>query len=102
LSSTKSKATKLKLKIKNKLTTSFFTFAKKFAKTFLLIVVFFDFNVDFVINNNKFFDNNINSKASINATIVTKISLNKKDKFVINKIASCRERCLSNKRFEAI
>jgi len=85
----KSKATKLKLKIKNKLTTSFFArLAKKLAnKTLLSIVVFFDFNVDFTINNNKFFNSNTNSKTSINTTIVTKISLNKKDKFIINKIA---------------
>jgi len=94
---------KLKLKIKNTLTTSFFTLAKKLAnKTFLFIVVFFDFNVDSIVNNNKFFDNNANNKTSINATIVTKISLNKKDKFIINKIASCRERRLSNKKFETI
>jgi len=85
----KSKATKLKLKIKNKLTTSFFArLAKKLAnKTLLSIVVFFDFNVDSTINNNKFFNSNTNSKTSINTTIVTKISLNKKDKFIINKIA---------------
>ena len=98
----KSKVTKLKLKIKNTSTTSFSTFAKKLAsKTFLFIVVFFDFNVDSIINNNKFFDNNINNKTSIDTTIVTKISLKKKNKFIINKIASRRERCLSNKRFKA-
>ncbi len=85
----KSKATKLKLKIKNKSMTSFFArLAKELAnKTLLSIVVFFDFNVDSTINNNKFFNSNTNSKTSINTIIVTKISLNKKDKFIINKIA---------------
>jgi len=83
----KSKITKLKLKIKNILTISFFAFAKKLASTTLFfIVVFFDFNIKFVINNNKFFDSNINNKTSIDATIVTKFSLNKKNKFIINKI----------------
>lgn len=99
----KSKVIKLKFKIKNILTTSFFIFAKKFAsKIFLSIVVFFDFNIDFAINNNKFFDNNIDNKISINIAIVIKIFLNKKNKFIINKIANHRERCLLNKKFEAI
>jgi hypothetical protein len=98
----KSKVTKLKLKIKNKSTTSFFALAKKLAKTFSFVVVFFDFNVDFTISNDKFFDSNTNDKTFIDVAIVTKISLNKKDKFIINKIASRRERRLSNERFEAI
>ncbi len=98
----KSKVTKLKLKIKNKLTTNFFALAKKLAKIFLSIVVFFDFNVNFTISNNKFFDSNANNEMFIDATIVTNVSLNKKDKFIINKIASRCERYLLNKRFEAI
>jgi len=105
LQSIKPKITKLKLKIKikNTSTTSFFTLAKKLAnKTFLFIVVFFDFNVEFIVNNSKFFDSNANSKTSINTTIVTKISLNKKNKLIINKIASRYKRCLLNKRFETI
>jgi len=76
---------------------------KKFAnKIFLFIVVFFDFNIDFAINNNKFFDNNIDNKISIDTTIVTKISLNKKSRFIINKIASCCKYYLLNKRFKII
>jgi len=103
LSFAKPKVIKLKLKIKNTLTTKFSTLAKKLAsKTLLFIVVFFDFNVDSTINNNKFFNNNIDSETSIDATIVTKTSLNKKDKFIIDKIASCCKYCLSNKRFKAI
>ncbi len=102
MSFAKFKVTKLKLKIKNKLTTSFFALAKKFAKTFLSIIVFFDFNVNFIVNNNKFFDSNTNNKTFINVTIVTNVSLNKKDKFIIDKIVSCCERRLSNKRFEDI
>ncbi len=93
----------MKLKIKNISTTSFFVLAKKFAnKTLLFIVVFFDFNVDFIASNDKFFDSNTNSEMFINVTIVTKISLNKKDKFIINKIISRRKCYLLNKRFEAI
>ncbi len=99
----KSKVIKLKLKIKNTSITSSFALAKKLAnKTFLSIVIFFDFNIDFVINNNKFFNSNTNSKTSINIIVITKISLNKKKRFIINKIASCFERYLSNKKFEAI
>jgi len=99
----KSKVIKLKFKIKNILTTSFFIFAKKFAnKTFLSIVVFFDFNIDFAINNNKFFDNNIDNKISINIAIIIRIFLNKRNKFIINKIASCCKYCLLNKRFKVI
>jgi hypothetical protein len=100
---TKSKVTKLKLKIKNILITSFFALAKKFAsKTLLSIVVFFDFNIDFPISNNKFFNSNIDSKISISTTIITKISLNKKNKFITNKIASLCKYCLLNKKFKAI
>jgi len=33
---------------------------------------------------------------------VTKISLNKKDRIIASEIINCRERRLSNKRFEAI
>jgi hypothetical protein len=103
LLSTKSKVTKLKLKIKNKLIISFFVLAKKFAsKTFLFIVIFFNSNIDSTISNNKFFDSNINNKMSINIAIITKISLNKKDKFIINKIASCCKHYLLNKRFKTI
>jgi len=99
----KSKVIKLKLKIKNISTINFFALAKKLAnKILLFIIVFFDFNIDFAISNNKFFNNNANNKTLINVAIVTKISLNKKNKFIVNKIASCRERYLSNKRFEAI
>jgi len=81
LSFAKSKVIKLKLKIKNKSTTSFFAFAKKLAKIFLSIVVFFDFNIDSIVNNNKFFDSNIDNKISINATIVTNVSLNMKKNY---------------------
>ncbi len=82
----KSKVTKLKLKVKKQLITSFFVLAKKFAsKTLIFNVnvyqIFFNFDANFdATNNNKFDSNkNINDKTSINATIVTKISLNKKN-----------------------
>ncbi len=99
----KSKVIKLELKIKNILIINFSTFAKKLAnKTLLFIVVFFDFNINSIVNNNKFFDININNKTSINIVVVTKISLNKEDKFIINKIASCCKYCLSNRKFKII
>ncbi len=99
----KSKVTKLKLKIKNISTTSFFIFVKKLAnKIFLFIVIFFDFNIDSTISNNQIFDNNINNKMFINIAIITKISLNKKDKFIINKTINCYKHCLLNKRFKVI
>jgi hypothetical protein len=109
LSFAKSKATKLKLKVKKQSTTSFFALAKKFAnKTLSLNIdvyqIFFDFNANFDATSNNKFDSNkdIDDKASIDATTITKISLNKKDRVIASKIASCCERCLLNKRFETI
>jgi len=39
---------------------------------------------------------------SINTTIITKIFLNKKNKFIIDKIASRRKHYFLNKRFKTI
>jgi len=109
LSFAKSKVTKLKFKVKRQSTTSFFALAKKFvSKTFSLNVdiyqIFFDSNVDSnVASNNKFDSNkNINNKTSINIATITKVSLNKKNRIIANKIINCRKYCLSNKRFKTI
>ncbi len=66
--------------------------------------MFFDFNVNSNVASNNKFDSNkdVNDKTSINATIVTKISLNKKDRVIASKIANCRKSYLLNKRFKII
>jgi len=89
--------------------TNFSIFAKKFANKFFslnvnIYQIFFDFNANSNATSNNEFDSNknINNKTSIDATIVTKISLNKKDRVIANKIVNCCERHFSNKRFKTI
>jgi len=108
-SSTKPKATKLKLKVERQSTTNFFALAKKFAnKTSSLNVdvyqIFFDFDANSnVANDDKFnSDKNINNKTSIDATIVTKISLNKKDQIIVSEIVNRCEHRLLDERFKTI
>ncbi len=86
----------MKLKIKNQLTTNFFVLAKKFAnKIFFLNVdvhqIFFDFDANFdAISNNKLDSNkDVDDKTSINATTITKISLNKKDRMIASVTTEC-------------
>ncbi len=105
----KSKVTKLKLKVKRQSITSFFVFAKKFANkiSFLnvdIYQIFFDFDANLdVTSNNKFNSiKDVNDKTFINATIVTKISLNKKNRIIASEIVNCCERRFSNKRFKTI
>jgi len=66
--------------------------------------MFFDFDTNFDVASNDKFDNNkdVNNKTSINATIVAKIPLNKKDRIIASETSNCDERRLSNERFEAI
>jgi hypothetical protein len=105
----KSKVIKLKLKVKKQLTTSFFVFAKKFAsKAPSLNVdvhqIFFDFDANFDVASNDKFNSNkdANDETSIDATTMTKASLNKEDRMIASEIASRRERRLLDKRFETI
>jgi len=105
----KSKATKLKFKVKKQSTTNFFTFAKKFASKTLLINVniyqiFFDFNVDSnIASNSKFNSNkNIDNKTFINIVVVTKIFLNKKDRVIASKIVNYCKYCFLDKKFKTI
>ena len=105
----KSKVTKLKLKVKRQSITSFFVFAKKFANkiSFLnvdIYQIFFDFDANLDVRSNNKFNSNkdVNDKTFINATIVTKISLNKKNRIIASEIVNCCERRFSNKRFKTI
>jgi len=108
-SSTKSKVTKLKLKIRRQSITSFFALAKKFASKISSLNVdvyqiFFDFNANSNATSNNRFNSNkdVNNKTSINATTIIKISLNKKNQVIASEIINCREHRFSNKRFKTI
>ncbi len=105
----KSKAIKLKLKVKEQSTTSFSILAKKFANkiSFLRVniyQIFFNFNANFdATSNNRLNSNkNIDNKTSINATTITKISLNKKNRVIASEIVSYCDCRLLNKRFKII
>ncbi len=64
----------------------------------------FDFDANSNVASNNKFDSNkdVNNKTFINATIITKISLNKKDQIIASEIVNCREYHLLNKGFKTI